>query len=328
MRRLQFIVALGGAAAWPLTASAQERSESRLLAILLHGSRGDPLWERRLASFREELERLGWVAGQTLKVELRYTGGEYDRLPQLAHELVSLKPDLIFSNTTPAIKALQHETASIPIVFVEVSDPVNAGLVASLPRPASNITGLLFYENSIVGKWLGMLKEIAPFLTRIAFVGTQNGFPYGYFLPTAKMIAPSIGLEIVPLPITSGEDIKRSIETFARDPNGGLLSPNDTTVEENRDLILTLAARYRIPAIYAFRDFVTAGGLMYYGTDLVTHFRRAASYVDRVLRGVNPADLPVEAPRKYETVLNLKTAEALGLQVPPSLLGRADEVIE
>jgi len=268
------------------------------------------------------------MPGQNLQIELRYSGGVYDQLSRLAHELIALTPDVIFANTAPAIRALQHETSSIPIVFVEVSDPVGAGLVASLSRPASNITGFLFYENSIVGKWLGMLKEIAPFLTRIAFIGNQNAFPYGYFLPTAKMIAPSIGMEIVPLPITNGDDIKRSIEAFARAPNGGLLSPNDTTAEENRDLILSLAARYRMPAVYAFRDFVTKGGLMYYGTDLVTHFRRAASYVDRVLRGANPADLPVEAPTKYETVLNLKTAKALGLSVPESLLVRADEVIE
>jgi len=195
------------------------------------------------------------MAGQNLKLELRYTGGKYDQLSQVAHELLSLKPDLIFANTTPAIRALQHETGSIPIVFVEVSDPVKAGLVASLSRPTGNITGLLFYENSIVGKWLGMLKEIAPFLTRIAFVGAKNAFPYGYFLPTANMLAPSIGVEIVPLPITNGDDIKRSIEAFARAPNGGLLSPNDTTVEENRNLILALAARYRMPAVYAFRGF-------------------------------------------------------------------------
>jgi putative ABC transport system substrate-binding protein len=330
MRRREFIALLGSAAvAWPLAARAQQPSQSiRRLAILLHGVQGDPLWDQRLAAFRQELARFGWIAGQNLQIELRYSGGEYDRLSRLAHELVSLTPDVIFANTTPAIRALQHETSSIPIVFVEVSDPVSAGLVASLSRPAGNITGFLFYENSIVGKWLGMLKEIAPFLTRIAFVGNQNAFSYGYFLPTAKTIAPSIGMEIVPLPITNGDDIKRSIEAFARAPNGGLLSPNDTTAEENRDLILTLAARYRMPAVYAFRDFVTAGGLMYYGTDLVTHFRRAASYVDRVLRGGNPADLPVEAPTKYETVLNLKTAKALGLQVPPSLLVRADEVIE
>jgi len=255
MRRREFIAGLGGAAAWPVIARAQEPSRSRCLAILLHGVQGDPLWDQRLAAFREELERLGWMAGQNLKLELRYTGGKYDQLSQVAHELLSLKPDLIFANTTPAIRALQHETGSIPIVFVEVSDPVKAGLVASLSRPTGNITGLLFYENSIVGKWLGMLKEIAPFLTRIAFVGAKNAFPYGYFLPTANMLAPSIGVEIVPLPITNGDDIKRSIEAFARAPNGGLLSPNDTTVEENRNLILALAARYRMPAVYAFRGF-------------------------------------------------------------------------
>jgi putative ABC transport system substrate-binding protein len=331
VRRREFISLLGGSAAvtWSLATRAQQPSQStRRLAILLHGVQGDPLWDQRLVAFRQELEHFGWVEGRNLQIELRYSGGDYGRLSRLAHELVSLKSDVIFANTTPAIRALQHETSSIPLVFVEVSDPAGAGLVASLSRPAGNITGFLFYENTIVGKWLGMLKEIAPFLTRIAFVGDKKAFPYGYFLPTAKKIAPSIGMEIVPLPITNGDDIKRSIEDFVRVPNGGLLSPNDTTVEENRDLILALAARYRIPAVYAFRDFVTAGGLMYYGTDLVTHFRRAASYVDRVLRGANPADLPVQAPTEYDTVLNLKTAKALGLQVPQSLLARADEVVE
>lgn len=261
-------------------------------------------------------------------MDVRYSGGQYDRLLQLAHDIVELKPDMIFANTTPAIKGLQQETRTIPVIFVEVSDPVGAGFATSLSRPGGNISGFLFYENSIVGKWLGMLQEIAPYLTRIAFLGNPNAFPYGYFLPTAQGIGPSLGLKVIPVPVTSADEIGRSIESFARIPNGGLLSPNDTTVAANRDLVVALAARYRLPAVYAFRDFVTAGGLMYYGTDLLTHVRRAASYVDRVLRGTKPADLPVQAPTKYETVLNLKTAKALGLTVPPGLLVAADEVIE
>jgi putative ABC transport system substrate-binding protein len=241
---------------------------------------------------------------------------------------VALNPEVIFTNTTPAIKALQQETDTIPLIFVEVSDPIGAGVVASLARPGGNISGFLFYEDSILGKWLGMLKEIAPHLTRAALLGNPKGFPYGYFLRTAKVIAPSLGMEVVPAPVANADKIEQAIESFARVPNGGLLAPNDSTVEANRDLVIALAARHRLPAVYAFRDFVTAGGLMYYGTDLIAQFRRAASYIDRVLHGANPADLPVEAPTKYETVLNLRTAKALGFQVPSTLLVRADEVIE
>jgi putative ABC transport system substrate-binding protein len=329
MKRRAFITLLGGAAAaWPLAARAQRSTEIKRIVVLMHGVQTDSLWEQRLLAFRQELGRLGWVENHNLHIDVRYSGGQYDRLLQLAHEIVELTPDIIFANTTPAIKALQQETRTIPVIFVEVSDPVGAGFATSLSRPGGNISGFLFYENSLVGKWLGMLREIAPYLTRIAFLGNPNAFPYGYFLPTAKGIAPSLGLEVIPVPVTSADEIGRSIESFARIPNGGLLSPNDTTVAANRDLVVALAARHRLPAVYAFRDFVTAGGLMYYGTDLLTHFRRAASYVDRVLRGANPADLPVEAPTKYETILNLKTARALGLQVPSILLVRADEVIE
>lgn len=329
MRRRQFVATLGGlTAAWAFDALAQSATELKRIGVLIHGVQTDPLWEQRLAAFRQELGRFGWLENRNAHIELRFSGARYDQLAKLAHEIVSLNPDVIFANTTPAIKALQQETRTIPIIFVEVSDPVGAGFAANLSRPGGNISGLLFYENSIVGKWLEMLREIEPSLTRIAFLGHPNAFPYGYFLPTAKALGPSFGVDIIPLPVTSADDIRRSIESFARVPNGGLLSPNDITVAANRDLVIALAARYRLPAVYAFRDFVTAGGLMYYGTDLRTHFRQAASYVDRVLRGANPADLAVEAPTKYETVLNLKTARALGLQVPSMLLVRADEVIE
>ena len=325
LKRREFISLLG-AAAWPLMARAQQ--PVRRIGILMHGVQTDPLWQRRLAAFRQELERLGWADRRNVNIEVRHSASDYDRLPQLAHEIVALNPDVIFTNTTPAIKALQQETRAIPMIFVEVSDPIGAGVVTSLARPGGNTTGFLFYEDSILGKWLGMLKEIAPYLTRIALLGNPKGFPYGYFLRSAGSIAPSLGIEVIPAPVVNAEEIERSIESFARMPNGGLLAPNDSTVEANRDVVIALAARHRLPAVYAFRDFVTAGGLMYYGTDLITHFRQAASYVDRILRGANPADLPVEAPTKYETVLNLKTAKALGFQVPSTLLVRADEVIE
>ena len=328
MRRRQFIALIGSAATWPRVARAQLPEQVRRIGILLHGVQTDPLWQKRLAAFREELEGLGWLENRNVRIELRYSANDYDRLPRLAHEIVALNPEVIFTNTTPAIKALQRETDTIPLIFVEVSDPIGAGVVASLARPGGNISGFLFYEDSILGKWLGMLKEIAPYLTRAALLGNPKGFPYGYFLRTAKVIAPSLGMEVVPAPVANADEIEQAIESFARVPNGGLLAPNDSTVEANRDLVIALAARHRLPAVYAFRDFVTAGGLMYYGTDLIAQFRRAASYIDRVLHGANPADLPVEAPTKYETVLNLRTAKALGFQVPSTLLVRADEVIE
>ncbi len=328
MRRRQFIALIGSAATWPRVARAQQPEQMRRIGILLHGVQTDPLWQKRLAAFREGLEGLGWLENRNVRIQLRYSANDYDRLPRLAHEIVALNPEVIFTNTTPAIKALQQETDTIPLIFVEVSDPIGAGVVASLARPGGNISGFLFYEDSILGKWLGMLKEIAPHLTRAALLGNPKGFPYGYFLRTAKVIAPSLGMEVVPAPVANADEIEQAIESFARVPNGGLLAPNDSTVEANRDLVIALAARHRLPAVYAFRDFVTAGGLMYYGTDLIAQFRRAASYIDRVLHGANPADLPVEAPTKYETVLNLRTAKALGFQVPSTLLVRADEVIE
>ena len=328
MRRRIFIQGIAVSAAWPLVARAQQSPGLRRIGIMLHGVQTDPLWQKRVAAFHEEFEGLGWLENRNVHIELRYSANDYDRLPRLAHEIVALNPDVIFTNTTPAIKALQQETDTIPLIFVEVSDPIGAGVVASLARPGGNISGFLFYEDSILGKWLGMLKEIAPHLTRAALLGNPKGFPYGYFLRTAGVIAPSLGIEVVPAPVANADEIEQSIQSFARVPNGGLLAPNDSTVEANRDLVIALAARHRLPAVYAFRDFVTAGGLMYYGTDLIVQFRRAASYVDRILRGAKPSDLPVEAPIKYETVVNLKAAKAIGLDVPPSLLVRADKVIE
>jgi putative ABC transport system substrate-binding protein len=328
VRRREFITLIGGAAAWPRVAHAQQSPGLRRIGILVHGVKTDPVSQKRLAAFRQELEGLGWQENRNVHIEVRYSANDYDRLAPVAHQIVALNPDVIFTNTTPAIKALQQQTRAIPLIFVEVSDPTGAGVVASLARPGGNISGFLFYEDSILGKWLGMLKEIAPYMTRTALLGNPKGFPYGYFLRTAKAIAPSLGIEVIPAPVANADEIEQSIESFARVPNGGLLAPNDTTVEANRDLVIALAARHRLPAVYAFRDFVTAGGLMYYGTDLITQFRRAASYVDRILRGANPADLPVETPTKYETVLNLKTAKALGFHVPSTLLVRADAVIE
>ena len=329
MRRREFITLVGGAAAWPLAARAQQGERTRRIGVLVSSVETDPAVHGRIAAFRQSLEQLGWLEGRNVQIELRFTGDNYERLPQLVQEMVAFNPDVIFASATPAVRALQAKTPTIPIVFVYVSDPVGAGVVASLARPGGNTTGLLLYEESIAGKWLGMLKEMSPPLTRAALVGNPKGFTYDYFVRSSKTIAPALGIEVAPTPIENdAAAIEQPIAALARTPNCGLFLPPDITTDHYRDLIIALAARYRLPAVYAFRHFVTAGGLMSYGVDMVEQHRQAASYVDRILRGANPADLPVQAPTKYETVLNLKTARALAFDVPPTLLVRADEVIE
>jgi putative tryptophan/tyrosine transport system substrate-binding protein len=327
--RRKFITLLSGAAAWPLAARAQQTGATRRIGVLVNNEEADPEIQGQIAAFRQSLEQLGWFEGRNIQIELRSSAANFARLPQLAQEMVALNPDVIFAGTTPVVRALQAKTRTIPIVFVYVSDPVGAGVVTSLARPGGNTTGLLLYEESITGKWLGMLKEISPPLGRAALVGNPKGFAYGYFARSSKAIAPALGIEVTPMPIENdAADIKQQFEGFAGVPNGGLFLPPDNTTIQHRDLIIALAARYRLPAVYAFRYFAMAGGLMSYGIDILEQNRQAASYVDRILRGANPADLPVQAPTKYETVLNLKTAKALGFDVPPTLLVRADEVIE
>lgn len=330
MNRRAFILALGGAAMqWPLLAHAQQGERVRRIGILTNTSETNLEIQRQIAAFRQSLEQLGWLEDRNIHIELRFSGNDYERLPQLAQEMVALNPDVILATTTPVVKALQAKTRAIPIVFVYVSDPVAAGVVASVARPGGNATGLLLYEESIAGKWLGMLKEISPRLTRAALIANPKGFTYDYFLRSAKTITPALGIEIAPTPIENdAADIERRIEALASAPNTGLFVPPDSTTVQHRDRIIALAARHRLPAVYAFRYFAAAGGLMSYGTDMLEQHRQAASYVDRILRGANPAELPVQAPTKYETVVNLKTAKLLGFDVPPTLLVRADEVIE
>jgi putative tryptophan/tyrosine transport system substrate-binding protein len=234
---------------------------------------------------------------------------------------------VLWAHATPVAGAFERESRTIPIVFVNISDPIGSGLVASLARPGGNLTGLLLYEEGITGKWLAMLKEIAPGLSRAALIANPKRTPYDYFVRSAKSVAPALAIELAPSPVENAADIERVLGSFAREPNGGVVVLPGTPIE-HRDLVITLAARHRLPAVYPYRFFVAAGGLMSYGTDNVDQFRQAAGYVDRILRGANAADLPVQAPTKYETVLNLRTAKALGLDVPSSLLVRADEVIE
>jgi ABC-type uncharacterized transport system substrate-binding protein len=330
MKRREFITLIGCAAvAWPLAARAQQGDRMRRIGVLVRHAEGDPEMQSWLAAFRQGLEKLGWSENRNLRVDYRFdSAGGADQVQVLAKELVGLQPDVILSEGTSTAAAFQRESRVIPIVFVAVSDPIGSGFIASLARPGGNLTGVMQYEATITGKWLAMLKEIAPGLARAALVANPKMTAYDYFLRAAEAIASSLAIELVPSPIENAADIERTIESFARTPNGGLILPPDATTTSHRDLIIALAARHRLPAVYSVRVFVAAGGLMSYSTDRSDMYRQTASYVDRILRGADPAHLPVQAPIKYETAINLKTAKALGLTVPAGLLVAADEVIE
>jgi putative tryptophan/tyrosine transport system substrate-binding protein len=324
MRRREFITLLGGVALTWSDADAQQSDRVKHIGVLSVGN--SPRIKEYLAAFQRELELAGWSEGRNAQIDVRFATPEqaYPR----AQELVALQPDVILACTPPAALAVQRASRTIPITFVAVSDPIGAGLVANLARPGANLTGVLSFEDTITGKWLAMLKEIAPRLERVALVANPKTSPYDYFLRAARMVAPSLAIEIVSKPIESGEDIEETIASLARMMSCGFVITPDTTTSAHLDLIIALAARYRVPAVYFDRTFVSAGGLLSYGIDFAAHYRQAAAYVDRILRGTKPADLPVQAPTKYETVLNLKAAKTLGLTVPPGLLVAADEVIE
>jgi putative ABC transport system substrate-binding protein len=328
IRRREFITLLGGAAAWPIAASAQQPDRMRRIGVLVNLAEDDPEMQLWLTAFRQGLEKLGWSEGRNVRIDYRFHTAGADQVQVPVKELVALQPDVILAEGTSTAAAFKRESRAIPIVFVAVSDPIGSGFIASLARPGGNLTGVLQYEASITGKWLAMLKEIAPGLARSALVANPKVTAYDHFLRASETMASSLAIELVPSPVENAADIERVIGSFARVPNGGLVFPPDSTTTSNRHLIITLAARLRLPAVYAIRSFVAAGGLMSYNTDRSDLFRQTASYVDRILRGANPADLPVQAPTKYETVINLKTAKALGLTVPPGLLVAADELIE
>jgi ABC-type uncharacterized transport system substrate-binding protein len=329
MRRRQFITLVGGtAAAWPLGARAQQGERTRRIGVLMGVAEGDPETKARIIAFRRGLERRGWSEGRSIHLDFRFTAARAERIPAFAKELVDLQPDVILAHSTAAAAGLQRESRTIPIVFVNVSDPIGAGFIASMAQPGGNLTGVLHLEASIVGKWLAMLKEIAPRLTRAALIGNRKTAAFDYFLHSAQAVSPSLAVEMVPRHVETAADLERAIEALALVPNSGLVLPPDSMTIAHRDLVIALAARHRLPAVYPLHLFVAAGGLMSYGTDQNEMFRLAASYVDRILRGDKPADLPVQAPTKFETAVNLKTAKALGLTVPPGLLVAADEVIE
>jgi putative ABC transport system substrate-binding protein len=331
MRRREFIALLGGTVvAWPVAARGQQPDRMRRIGVLAGLAEDDPEMKARLAAFRQGLQKRGWSEGLNVRIDYRFAPDSgVDRAQVLAKELIALQPDVMLAHSTASTAALQRETRAIPIVFASVADPIGSGFVASLPRPGGNITGLMLFEASVTGKWLAMLKEIAPRLERAAFVVNPKTAPfYNYYLRAAESLSPSLGIKLVPSLVENVADIKRTIGEFARTPNGGLVLPPDTGTIVHRDLILSLAAQYSLPAVYWARSLVAAGGLMSYGIDFVDILRQAAFYVDRILRGDKPADLPVQAATKFETTVNLKTAKALGLTVPPGLLVAADEVIE
>jgi putative ABC transport system substrate-binding protein len=328
-RRKFLATLLGGAAASPLGARAQQPDRIRRIGVLV-ASADNLEMKARLASFRQGLKKRGWSEGRNVLIDYRYAPADNVHQTQvLAKELVALQPDVILAQATMVVTALQQESRAMPIVFVGLADPIGSGFVASLPRPGGNVTGLMQFEASVTGKWLAMLKEIAPRLERAAFVTNPKTAPfYNYYLSAAEALSPSLGIKLVPSLVENATDIEQIMEAFARTPNGGLLLPPDTNNYFHRDLISALASRYSLPSVAWLRAFVDAGGLMSYGVDFRDMYRQAAFYVDRILRGDKPADLPVQAATKFETIINLKTAKALGLTVPPGLLVAADEVIE
>ena len=329
MRRRGFIRLLGGGVtAWPLTVRAQQAERTRRVGVHLNLEKGDPEGVPYVAAFEQALVQAGWVVGRNLQLDYRWTGGTATRVRQTAVELLALNPDVVLTVGGSQVGPLQELTSTVPIVFVQVADPVGAGFVDSLARPGRNATGFTVFEYGIGGKWLELLKEVAPHVTRVAML-RDPGNPSGPGLfGAAQTVAPSLGVEVSVIGIRAAAEIERGVEAFARRANGGLIVAPHSLSILHRELIIALAGRHRLPAIYPFRYFATGGGLMSYGPDVVEQYRQAAGYVDRILRGKKPAELPVQAASKYQLVINLKTAKALGLAVPGQLLARADEAIQ
>jgi putative ABC transport system substrate-binding protein len=330
MRRRTFIAALGGAAAWPVVARAQQNGQVRRVGVLTNSHPTDPVYQSWLAAFMRSLQTLGWTDGQNLHAEVRWSGGDSERARSNAEELVQMGPDLIFSATSVNLAALLRVTHTIPIVFVQVSDPVTQGFVADLVHPGGNITGFSAYEFSMGAKWLDLLKQMVPNVERVGVMFNPDTSPQSkLFLHSIEATAPSFGVKVIAAPVHSEDEIKQIIENLGREPNGGLLLPTDNFTNVHSDLILERSTRYRLPVIYSNNTAdARKGGLMYYGIDYESQFRQAAIYVDRILKGAKPGDLPIQGPTTFKLVINLKTARALGIEVPVSLMLRADEMIE
>jgi putative tryptophan/tyrosine transport system substrate-binding protein len=328
MKRREFIALLGGAAAWPLAARAQQDGRVRRVGVLMTTAADDPEGQARLAAFLQGLQQLGWIDGGNTRIDTRWAAGNSDYTRKYAAEMLTLAPEVILAAGSQSVGPLLQATRTVPIVFVHVPDPVGAGAVDSLSRPGGNATGFSLFEYATSGKWLELLKEVAPGVRRVAVIrdsAITGGI--GQWASIQSM-APSVGVEVSPVNLRDASEIERSVTAFARGANGGLILTASGSAFVHHDLIIALAARHQLPAVYFERFFVANGGLISYGSELRDQYRRAAAYVDRILRGEKSADLPVQAPTKYELVINLKTAKALGLDVPSTLLARADEVIE
>ncbi|MFZ0841481.1 MAG: ABC transporter substrate-binding protein [Xanthobacteraceae bacterium] len=328
MRRREFIAALGSAVAWPVVARGQQPERVRRIGVLLGLAGNDPEGQARLAAFLQTLQQSGWSDGHNVQILVRYTNGDADRARAYAAELVALAPDAILTSGASTVGSVAETIRTVPVVFVGAADPVGAGFVDSLAKPGGNVTGFTSYEYSMGGKWLELLKEMAPNLIRVGVLRDPAISAGTGQFAAIQTAAPSFGVELTPVKVRDATEIERAITTFARTENGGLIVTTSARVLPHRNLIVMLAARHKLPAVYYARFWVTDGGLASYGPDYLDQYRRAAGYVDRILKGEKPGDLPVQAPNKYELAINLKTAKALGLEVPPTLLARADEVIE
>jgi putative ABC transport system substrate-binding protein len=326
--RRQFISVLGSTAvAWPLAARAQQSQRTQRVGVLLALDERDPEGQARIATFRQELQRLGWEEGRNLRIDVRWPAADVDRIKRDAADLVGLAPDVIFINSQPVFDAMRDATRTIPVVFVQVTDPVGSGLITSLARPGGNFTGFSNYD-SVGGKWLELLREIAPTTTRALILHNPQSASNIANLHAIDTAATSLGVESIPAGVHDAAEIERQIAAFAHQPLGGMIVLASPTANFNRDLIIALAARHSLPSVYPYRYFITSGGLVSYGVDNKDLYRRGAAYVDRILKGETPGNLPIQQPTKLELVINLKTAKTLGLEVPATLLARADEVIE
>ena len=328
MRRREFITLIGSAAVVPLVAGAQPSESMRRVGVLMSAAADDREGQARIAAFRQGLQKLGWIEGQNVRLDIRWGGGDADLDRRFAAELVALTPDVILATASSTVAALQGATRTVPVVFAHAVDPVAAGFVDRLARPGGNATGFVLFEYGISAKWLELLKEIAPSVTRAGVLRDPAMAAGTGQFGALQSVAPSFGVELSPVNVRDAGEIERVVTAFARSSNGGLIVTASPLATLHRDLIVALAARHKLCAVYNLRLFVTAGGLISYGSDVPDLLRRAAGYVDRILKGEKPTDLPVQAPTKFEMVVNIKTARALGITVPPSLLARADEVIE
>ena len=329
MKRREFITLLGGAAAtWPLAARGQQGERMRQIGVLMAQAEDDPLARASIKAFQDGLNKLGWTEGRTVRIDYRWAASDPDRMRTYAADLVRMAPDVIVAHSPPGLAAVQRQTRTIPIVFVQIVDPVGAGFIQSLAKPGGNATGPTEYEFAMGGKWLELLKEIAPAISRVAVILMPEHVTNAGLFRAIGALAPSLGVQLARAAVSEAAEVERAIDEFARDSNGGLMVLPSPIAFLHREPIIALAIRHRLPALYPFRSFSVTGGLMSYGINPPDQFRQAAGYVDRILKGEKPGDLPVQAPTKFELVINLKTAKALGLEVPARLLTRADEVIE